>query len=37
MRLYGAVSAVEEHGYAVSLGSRELTAFLPFDEVQFSI
>jgi len=32
MSLYGSVSSVEEHGYAISLGSRELSAFLPFKE-----
>ncbi|KAJ1472002.1 hypothetical protein T484DRAFT_1842036 [Baffinella frigidus] len=36
MKLYGAVSAIEEHGYAVSLGNRELNAFLPFDEVLYT-
>ena len=33
MALYGAVASVEEHGYTVSLGTEELSAFLPLSEV----
>ena len=29
MPVYGAVSAVEDHGYSISLGTNELSAFIP--------
>jgi len=32
MALYGAIASVEEHGYTVSLGTEELSAFLPLSE-----
>ena len=33
MALYGAIASVEEHGYTVSLGTEELSAFLPLTDV----
>ena len=33
MALYGAIASVEEHGYTVSLGTEELSAFLPLSDV----
>ena len=32
MALYGAIASVEEHGYTVSLGTEELSAFLPLSD-----
>ena len=37
MALYGAVASVEEHGYTVSLGTEELSAFLPLADVSGTI